>query len=160
MAYPEDLLDQALMLVRKEPRKPKQASLRRTISTSYYALFHLLISACVANWKRSDQRAALSRAFDHSSMKSASNRVQDRRQFPFTGEDPEIVSDLRSVAKTFAQLQEQRHVADYDNTKFWTKTEAFSQVASVQRAFLSWKRIAKESIAQDYLMSLLIKKRD
>jgi len=160
LAYHDDLLDQALTLVKKEPRKPKQASLRRAVSTAYYALFHLLVSACVANWKRPDQRAALGRALDHSSMKSASNRIQDTRQFPFTGEDPSVVSDLRYVAKTFAQLQEQRHVADYDNAKFWTKTEALSQVASVQQAFPAWKRIAKESITQAYLISLLVRKRD
>jgi len=148
------------MLVHREPRKPRQASLRRAVSTAYYALFHLLVSACVANWKRPGLRAALGRAFDHSSMKSASNRLQDRRQFPFTGEDPGVVFDLKYVAKTFAQLQEQRHIADYDNGKFWTKTEALSQVASAQRAFLAWKNTAEHPIAQRYLISLLVKKRD
>ena len=93
-------------------------------------------------------------------MKSASNRIQDSRQFPFTGEDPRVVSDLKYVAKTFAQLQEQRHVADYDNAKFWTKTEALSQVTSVQQAVQSWENIAAEAIAQAYLISLLVKKRD
>ncbi|MGC2661123.1 MAG: hypothetical protein WA324_24475 [Bryobacteraceae bacterium] len=160
MAYHDDLLDQALMLVDKEPKKPKQASLRRAVSTAYYALFHLLISACVANWKRPDQRATLGRAFDHRSMKSASERLQNGRPFPFTGEDPRVVSDLRYVANTFVQLQEQRHVADYDNAKFWTKTEALSQVTSVQQAFHDWRRIAKEPIAQAYLISLLVKKKD
>ena len=160
MAYQNDLLDQALMLVHKEPRKPRQASLRRAVSTAYYALFHLLINACVANWKQKDLRATLGRAFDHSSMKSASNRIRDSRQFPFTGEEPRVVSNLRHVAKTFAELQEQRHVADYDNAKFWTKTEALSQVSSVQQAFQYWNNIATEPIAQAYLISLLVKKRD
>jgi uncharacterized protein (UPF0332 family) len=160
LAYHHDLLDQALMLVHKEPRKPKQASLRRAISTAYYALFHLLIGACVANWKRQELRATLGRAFDHSSMKSASNRVQDSRHFPFTGEDPKIVSDLRYIAKTFAQLQELRHVADYDNARFWMKTEALSQVSAVQQVFQAWEKIAAEPIAQAYLLSLFVKKRD
>lgn len=148
------------MLVHKEPRKPKQASLRRAISTAYYALFHLLIHESVANWKRQDLRATLGRAFDHGNMKSASNRIQDRRQFPFTGENPSVVADLRNVAKVFAELQEQRHTADYDNTKFWTKTDALAQVVSVQQAFGSWKNIRNERIAQAYLMSLLVKRRD
>ena len=60
MAYHDDLLRQALQLVRKEPRNPKQASLRRAVSTAYYALFHLLISEAVANWNRVNLRAALS----------------------------------------------------------------------------------------------------
>jgi len=71
MAYHDDLLRQALHLVHKEPRKPRQASLRRGVSTAYYALFHLLISEAVANWNRVSLRAALGRAFDHGIMKAA-----------------------------------------------------------------------------------------
>lgn len=159
-AYHDDLLQQALLLVHKEPRNPKQASLRRAVSTAYYALFHLLISEAAANWSRANLRAALGRAFEHGIMKAASNRIQDTRQFPFTGEDPNVVADLRTVAKTFAQLQEKRHMADYDNTTFWTKTDALSQVKSVQQAFGIWKPIRNEQIAQAYLVSLVVKKRD
>ena len=160
MAYHDDLLQQALRLVHNEPRNPKQASLRRAVSAAYYALFHLLISEAVANWSRANLRAALGRAFDHSNMKAASNRIQDTRQFPFTGENPKVVADLRSVAKTFAQLQEKRHIADYDNTTFWTKTEAVSQVKSAEQAFGAWKPIRHEQIAQAYLVSLVVKKKD
>ena len=42
MSLHSDLLDQAGVLVRLEPRKPRQASLRRAVSAAYYALFHLL----------------------------------------------------------------------------------------------------------------------
>ena len=40
-----DLLEQAEHLARREKQRPKQASLRRAISTAYYALFHLLVDA-------------------------------------------------------------------------------------------------------------------
>jgi hypothetical protein len=43
VTLPRDLLDQADLLASKERRRPKQVSLRRAISTAYYALFHLLI---------------------------------------------------------------------------------------------------------------------
>jgi len=160
MAYHDDLLRQALYLVHKEPRNPKQASLRRGVSTAYYALFHLLIGEAVANWNVVSLRAALGRAFDHGIMKAASNRIQDTRQFSFTGEDPGVVAALRAVAKTFAQLQEKRHIADYDNTTFWTRTEALTQVKSAEQAFNTWKSIRSELIAQAYLVSLAVKKRD
>jgi uncharacterized protein (UPF0332 family) len=160
MAYHNDLLGQALLLVHKEPRNPKQASLRRAVSTAYYALFHLLISEAVANWSRVNLRAALGRAFDHTNMKAASNRLQDTRQFSFTGEDPRVAADLKAVAKTFAQLQEKRHIADYDNTTFWTRTEALAQVKSAQQAFATWEPIRHEQIAQAYLVSLVVRKRD
>ena len=160
VAYHDDLLGQALGLVHKEPRNPKQASLRRAVSTAYYALFHLLISEAVGNWNRVNFRAALGRAFDHNVMKAASNRPQDTRQFPFTGEDPGVVAALKAVAKTFAQLQEKRHIADYDNTTFWTRTEALARVKSAEQAFATWKPIRNEQIAQAYLVSLVVKKRD
>jgi uncharacterized protein (UPF0332 family) len=160
VSYHDDLLEQAQLLVHKEPRKPKQASLRRAVSSAYYALFHLLISEATANWRRASLRAALGRAFDHRDMKSASNRIQDSRMFPFTGEDPGVVKRLRFVAKTFVQLQEKRHIADYDNTTFWTKTEAPSQVTSAAQAFIIWRSIRNEQIAQAYLISLFVRKRD
>ena len=93
-------------------------------------------------------------------MKAASNRIQDTRQFPFTGEDPRVVAALKTVAKTFVQLQEQRHTADYDNTRAWSRTEALAQVKSAEQAFSTWKPIRDEQIAQAYLVSLVVKKRD
>lgn len=160
MAYHDDLLQQALLLVRKERRNPKQASLRRAVSAAYYALFHLLISEAVANWSRTNLRTALARAFDHQNMKSASNRIQDTRQFPFTGEDSKVIADLRLVAKIFARLQENRHLADYDNSTFWTRTEALAEIKLAEQAFRIWKPIRNEQIAQAYLVSLMVKKRD
>jgi len=157
MAYHDDLLRQALQLVHKERRNPKQASLRRGVSSAYYALFHLLISEAVANWNRASLRTALGRAFEHSTMKAASKRIQNKEKFPFTGEDLRVVVALREVADTFAQLQEKRHTADYDNTTFWTRTDALAQVKSAEQAF---KPIRHEQIAQAYLVSLVVKKRD
>jgi hypothetical protein len=43
MSLPDDLLEQAGHLASRERTKPKQASLRRAISVSYYAVFHLLV---------------------------------------------------------------------------------------------------------------------
>jgi uncharacterized protein (UPF0332 family) len=160
VAFHDDLLQQAIQLVHKEPRSPKQASLRRAVSTAYYALFHLLICEAVANWNRHNLRAALGRAFDHAPMKSASNRLLDSRLFPFIGEDPLVVANLKTVAKAFALLQEKRHKADYDNTTFWTRTEALRQVKLAEQAFTTWKSIRNEPIAQAYLVSLLVKNRD
>ena len=134
--------------------------MRRAVSTAYYALFHLLISEAVANWHRTSLRTALGRAFDHNIMKAASNRLKDKQQFPFNGEDRGVVEALRVVAKTFSQLQEKRHTADYDNTTFWTRTEALAQVKSAEEAFSKWKPIRNEQIAQAYLVPLIVKKRD
>lgn len=58
MALCDDLLEQAFHLARREPTRPRQASLRRALSTSYYALFHFLAAEAAANWKAPEQRAA------------------------------------------------------------------------------------------------------
>ena len=85
MAYHDELLAQAIQLVHVTP--PTQATLRRAVSAAYYAVFHLLIAEATSNWNNAALRAALSRAFDHGAMKTASNRILNTRDFPFTGED-------------------------------------------------------------------------
>jgi uncharacterized protein (UPF0332 family) len=59
MPYPAHLLEQAKHLANREKKRPRQASLRRAVSTAYYALFHLLIYEATLNWKRVDPRHLL-----------------------------------------------------------------------------------------------------
>jgi hypothetical protein len=70
MPFADDLLEQAYHLANREPEDPKQASLRRAVSTAYYALFHLLIEEAVGNWGVARQRSILARTFEHGKMKS------------------------------------------------------------------------------------------
>src|ERR1700684_3228614 len=74
LALHNDLLEQAEHLARREPKRPRQASLRRAVSAAYYALFHFLISEATLNWRQSSQRAALGRYFQHGSMAKASDK--------------------------------------------------------------------------------------
>jgi hemerythrin-like domain-containing protein len=98
--------------------------------------------------------------FEHSVMRKVSGRISDSRIFPFTGEDPKVVQNLKTVAQVFVELQDNRHIADYDNTIFWTRTEALREVTTAAKAFSTWQAIKNKKIAQDYLVSLLIKPRD
>jgi len=151
MAYHDDLLQQAIDLVHKNRASPTQADLRRSVSTAYYALFHLLISETIAHWNLASSRDALGRMFEHSTMKKVSVRISDSRIFPFSGEDPKVVQGLKIVAQAFGQLQDKRKIADYDNTTFWTPTEALREVTTAAKAFSTWQAIRNEKIAQDYL---------
>lgn len=156
MAYHDDLLSQAFHLVHLQPRT--QANLRRAVSSAYYAVFHLLIAEATANWNNAPLRAVLGRAFEHGSMRTASNRILNTREFPYTGEDPKVVDDLRFTALSFAQLQEDRHFADYNLTKDLDPGDAVSQVASAQEIFEIWPAIRSHQITQEYLVSLLVKR--
>jgi uncharacterized protein (UPF0332 family) len=156
MALADDLLEQAEYLANREPKRPKQASLRRAVSTAYYSLFHLLIASTILNWKNTHQRAHVARAFDHKSMKEASKKTASK-QFP--APDAAVGGHLRVVARAFVELQHHRHLADYNYAKKWSKTEVQSHIDTAAAAFESWKTISRERLAQDYLVTLLIKER-
>jgi hypothetical protein len=158
MAYHDDLLRLASDLIERDVAT--QAELRRAVSTAYYALFHLLVSETTLNWSRDSSRNALGRMFDHGMMKRVSDRVADSRKMSFAGEDPIAVSGLRLVAEAFVDLQDWRHTADYDNSKFWNPLETINAVARAGSAFVAWTQIKHTDIAQDYLVSLLIRPRD
>jgi hypothetical protein len=155
MAYHDDLLTQALHLVHTAPST--QASLRTGVSSAYYAVFHLLIAEATSNWNNVKLRTALGRALDHGTMKTASNRLSNTQEFPFTGEDPLVVANLRFVALTFIQLQQDRHFADYTLTEDLDPTDALNQVKSAEKVFHTWSSIRSDQIAQEYLVSLVVK---
>lgn len=159
MAFPDELLEQAQHLANREPKHPRQASLRRAVSSAYYSLFHLLVGETVSHWKVAAQRPQLSRIFDHGRMNAASGRVLNPNLSPFTGQDPATVEHLKNVARTFCRLYEHRQTADYDNATQWSRTEVLTLIDSVKEAFKSMKAIRNEPIASDYLLSLFVKER-
>jgi uncharacterized protein (UPF0332 family) len=156
VAFPDDLLEQAQHLAKREPKRPRQASLRRAISTAYYALFHLLTTEAVSNWRIASQRPRLARAFEHTRMKMASGRAANAT---LAGEDPVAAAHLRNVASAFSELYEDRQIADYDNATEWSRTQVLTQIQIVERAFASWRAIRDQNIANDYLLSLFVKER-
>ena len=160
MSFPAHLIEQANHLANREKTRPRQASLRRAVSTAYYALFHLLIQEATWNWKRANQRDLLARLFEHGKMKNASERqrgVCERfmNSNPPSGPLFDCMRELRFVAKAFVDLQQLRHTADYDNSKSWTRTEVLRLIATVEAAFKSWASIREHDDAQAFLISLL-----
>ncbi len=160
MAYHDELPQQARELVHKDPDNPTQADLRRSVSSAYYALFHLLIFEACLNWSNDISRPGLARMFEHGVMKKVSNRAADARKMPYVGEDPAVVFKLRTFAALFVQLQEQRHETDYNIRDAWVLTQSLQETLAASRAFETWQEIRGEKISQDYLVSLLIRPRD
>jgi len=119
----------------------------------------MLIAESTSNWNKTNLQAALGRAFDHQTMKTASKGVANSDTFPFGGENPTTVTALRFVGLTFTQLQEQRHFADYDLTEDLAHSNALTQVKSAEKVFTMWQSIRNEQIAQAYLVSLIVKHR-
>jgi uncharacterized protein (UPF0332 family) len=159
MAFADDLLEQAQHLANRERKEPRQASLRRAISTAYYALFHLLISEATLNWKRVEYRDALARVFEHGKMKSACRKKMGELTASYktnrrSGSELTVAQHLYRVAETFVEAQNNRHAADYDNSRVWARTEVVAEIESLANAFESWRAIRNESVAQAFLVSL------
>jgi hypothetical protein len=158
VAYHDELLQQAKDLL--DRNNPTQADLRRSVSSAYYALFHLLIFESCSNWSHDISRSGLARMFDHGVMKKASNKIRDASRIPYAGEDPGVVNELRFFAGLFVQLQQQRHEADYNLADPWTLSQSLDEVYAANFAFEIWQKIRTEKISQDYLVSLLIRPRE
>ncbi|MFH1469627.1 MAG: hypothetical protein ABIO70_34900 [Pseudomonadota bacterium] len=165
MSLHQDLLDQAGHLVKREPKRPKQASLRRAVSAAYYAVFHMLIDAAsrfvVRGSNRPELRRAVTRAFDHGEMKSAANSFKGGTlPSVLQGAVPgPIPLELRRLCVTFIDLQQTRHEADYDLTRVFGRREAQDLVTKAEQAFQDWSKVAGTHAADAFLVALLLRKK-
>jgi hypothetical protein len=143
---PNHLLEQARHLATKEPKKPRQASLRRAVSTAYYALFHLMVrDASKALSMDPLIRPVLHRAFGHEEMKKAC------ATFASGGDLPRLLQDIypslsvprkiADVARAFIDLQKARHDADYAAHGDWTRRMALLEIDRAAQAFKNWEGI-------------------
>ncbi len=168
MGLPDDLLEQADALARLDDKgKPKQANIRRAISSAYYALFHLLIESTVNVLLPSRAQALrdqLSRSFEHRNM------LQAAKTFAGAGansKDPWLVAlkpatpsaDLKDVARQFADLQEARHKADYAVGERFRRSFALSLIVMTRLAFKKWRVIATTPEGEAFMLALLVKSR-
>jgi uncharacterized protein (UPF0332 family) len=164
MSLATELLELANHLANLDSESHRQASLRRAVSTAYYALFHLLVSETTLNWNRVETRAALGRLFEHGKMKSVCDKKVSDLNKLFKEKPPDsreltVSRHLHAIADTFAQVYQQRTAADYDTSEEWNKVNVQRQVDSVSAAFKNWEVIKQEPEVQAFLFSLLAKDR-
>ena len=160
MGYPHELLELAQEMANLHSDYAHQASLRRAVSTAYYALFHLLISEATANWQRPELRTILGRVFDHGPMKQAADKKVAELNNYFKEKPPEgpeltTVYHLHNVAYTFGQAQYYRTEADYNTGREWQLTDVQLHIDRIVDVFKSWSGIREEPSAQAYLVSML-----
>lgn len=163
MSLPLDLLALAERIAVLERTRPKQATLRRSVSTAYYALFHLLTSEAVSliapNLTPASGRL-LQRWFDHADMKRVagmfSAELAPKQIATILQASPS--SDLRTVARSFVGLQDARHRADYDLTSPWSRLDAQDYAAVARSAFEAWSLIRRSHEANVFALALLSSK--
>ena len=115
MALSGDLITTARQLAHVHQRRPRQVDLRRSISSSYYALFHGLAELA---WSR------VYRDFNHLTAKKACSR-------------PELQvcsQELVRFLMAFPTLQELRYQADYDPIVRFKQGEALSAADDAEPA--------------------------
>ena len=160
MALHDNLLEQAKHLARKEPRKPRQASLRRSVSTAYYALFHLLVDDAGRLFADGSVPAGLrdlvKRAFQHGAMRDASMAFSGNLPGHVQRVVPIASPELRRVAASFVELQEARHQADYDLSRYFTRRETLQLIQRTESAFQAWTTLRKSPEAKVYMSALLL----
>ena len=161
MSLAGDLMEQAEHLAHREPRKPKQASLRRAVSASYYGLFHLLNSAAatiIAPNVPVHINHRIQRWLDHGEMKRVCGRFLStpvsNPLLDLVG--PAVSPQMQFVARAFIELQNARHSADYDLGWTITRNEALQFVGLAWDAFEEWGNIRESSEANIFLLSLLL----
>jgi len=143
----DELLEDAHFLADKGITDQRQTLMRRSISTAYYAAFHLFIDDFVEHWEFPDQRARLGRMFGHGKMCTG-----------FTPKDKKnlttVEQALQDVITAFSQLQKDRERADYDSGWRLVDTDVRNAIRLAEDVFANWRRIKDEDIARHHLLSM------
>lgn len=136
MSLASDLLEQAKHLSTRERRRPRQASLRRSVSTAYYALFHLLVedaSRLLIGGNvphRVELRMSLARAFGHADMKKVASAFQ-------SGSPPKAWHRAAGLVCQFSRREVEELLRRCDD------------------AFRAWRRCRRDADGETFLVALL-----
>jgi hypothetical protein len=162
MSLADDLRPQARHLSTREPRRPKQASLRRAVSAAYFSLFHLLVDEATPmmfggrhDWR--GYRHVLARGFSHQSMAAACKSFRGGTlptSIAATVGPVSISPELQDLARVFVSLQDERHRADYNLALSFTRTEVIALLDELDTAIEGWQRVRMNGASRFFLMAL------
>lgn len=154
MSYDHDLIVTARRLARANPSKPRQADLKRAISTAYYATFHALAGLCAdlfigtgGDRSRPAWRQVY-RALEHGFAKNACSQAVNLG-FP---------PGVQNFANSFVRLQEERHRADYDPDARYSRAETQLLIANADQAISGLRRSARPDL-RAFSALVLLKRR-
>ena len=157
-----DLLEQARHLALREPKKPRQASLRRAVSTAYYSIFHMLLydaTHLLFPNKPAGLRQRASRAFSHRDARNVcamfakqSGGIRDLTSDP-------LEVELSEIAATFVELHEARSKADYDLAEVFDRVQVVGRIDQASDAMKKWAVVKNVPNANVFLAALLLHSR-
>jgi uncharacterized protein (UPF0332 family) len=140
--------------------RPRPIWLRRSVSSAYYALFHRLCRDAAAHLLPKgtpQEQLQLARAFGHRDMKAVCAQIAGREGGTHQHVRPLVdrlkQTGIADVARSFCDLQEARHRADYDHLSAFSKAVALAHVDDAEKAMQILDRARKRD--RDTLFSLL-----
>ena len=162
---PERLLEQADHLLIY--RSPSQEDLRRAVSASYYAVFHLICTVAADLFAGKTQQKApayalVYRSFDHAQPRKACVEVQSPTS-AVTAIVPagEARDKLIQFAAITVELQRARNQADYDPLKTYSVAYAQASIRSARSAVALYDELRRQryTVHRTALLMLLMFKR-
>lgn len=144
---PTHLFEQAEALVAGGATgQPRQASLRRAISTAYYGLFHFTLTAAadmvVGSSNRATNRYSLVyRSIDHGRLMTLCRQLRGTEaERPVKLYEPsDGFGPIADFARLVCELHELRNLADYDPLRDFTADEARIAVRNAREAIDKFK---------------------
>jgi hypothetical protein len=116
--------------------------------------------------KPAELRLQVRRAFAHGDMRAACEFFRSKGITEPSNSNnllhlltTPIETQIRNVAGTFLDLQQARHIADYDHIAQLTRVNALLKVSQAEQSFLDWKAIRSAANANVFLATLLFHNR-
>ena len=142
---PSELLDTARTLTSTSSSAPTDADLRRAVSTAYYAVFHAVLTAGAdrlfgAGLRGTPGYTIVYRSFDHGRLKRVCEGIARSVPSPTLQRQigrASVHVDLRDFARSFVELQDLRHRADYDPGIALVQNDAVAAIDRAERAMAS-----------------------
>lgn len=170
-SYDEELIKAAIKLLDRKPGQPGRlasARVRRSISTSYYAIFHFLSDEVTRRivGAGSDLRArrrALARGVTHRGLRTSFDKIRGatihssvKGFFALGGLSVESAPDFaRFMAKAFLDAQTKRESADYDLNEPLSEIDAHLLALRVRREIRRWRKEDTKS-SRDFKQAMAV----
>jgi hypothetical protein len=163
---PDHLIEQAEKLIAPPPKgPPRQADLRRAISATYYAVFHMVLSSLADDFVGTGHRQTaryglVYRSVQHGwltdlcdELSKNTPRAKFRQYLPSGGFDP----DFKAFASSMNELKHRRHAADYDPLARFKTADSRLVIGMGKAAMRRYRNVPMEQRKAFLTMLLLLK---
>jgi hypothetical protein len=111
------------------------------------------------SWTVDRERHRFARLFEHGRLKAASlglhGKFKDRLGNNASADDQQTADTLTYIAKEFVALQQDRNIADYDNSRKWSYAEVDAVILRARNLYVAWNAVSRTPLAESFLLDML-----